>query len=386
MLNRKSNLMIGDGHVGELPASRVVKGRIRRLLAILLFAVLLHMGLMVVLEGLPLLDAVWLSLTTLMTVGYGDITPVTLAGRLATILLIYVGAITIVALIVSDYVEFRFYRRERIRTGQWRFPMKNHIVFINAPQDGSVQYFSRVIRQLRATDEYRSTPVQILTSRFPQGLPRGLSDLGVTQYQGTGDNPEDLKSVYAADARHIIVLAYDEADPISDSLTFDIVHRLSEFQLASRVVVECVRDDNRERFGRLKVGSVLRPVRTYPEILVRALVAPGSEKVLEDLFNQENDHAHRYTVALKGLTWSDIVCALIRADYGTALAYISEDREVVCHPPANEEVTGIGLIVLVRTGTPPTDADMEQALELYRGFIRKWHGTEEKAPIAEISR
>ena len=44
---------------------------------------------------------------------------------------------------------------------------------------------------------------------------------------------------------------------------------------------------NRDRFKALGVRTIIRPVRTYPEIMVRAVVAPGSEKVLEDMFNYE---------------------------------------------------------------------------------------------------
>jgi voltage-gated potassium channel len=107
--------------------------------------------------------------------------------------------------------------------------------------------------------------------------------------------------------------------------------------------------------------------------MVRSVVAPGSEKVLEDLFNYQQDHPHRYEIKLDDLTWADIVSALIRHGIGTALAYIDENNEVICHPPTEDEIEGKGLIVLVKSSDTPSVEVVEKALANYREFIRKWH-------------
>ena len=197
-------------------------------------------------------------------------------------------------------------------------------------------------------------------------------------YHGAGNDPDALKAVHAGSAKHIIVLAADESDASSDSLTFDIAHRLSDSNLGHRTTVECVSDQNRDRFKALGVRTIIRPVRTYPEIMVRAVVAPGSEKVLEDMFNYERDHPHRYDLELDDLIWADIVSALVRHGIGTALAYIDHDNEVVCHPDTNKEVEGKGLIVLVRSADTPDVSVVEEALERYREFLAQWRIMHEK--------
>jgi voltage-gated potassium channel len=107
--------------------------------------------------------------------------------------------------------------------------------------------------------------------------------------------------------------------------------------------------------------------------MVRSVVAPGSEKVLEDLFNYQQDHPHRYELALNNLTWADIVSALIRHGIGTALAYIDTNNEIICHPYPDQEIHGKGLIVLVKSSETPSVEIVEKALVNYRAFIRKWH-------------
>ncbi|MCG2579703.1 MAG: ion channel [Marinobacter sp.] len=362
----------------HLPISGIIRSRIKRLFAIL--GALLVFQVMVIwsVENLTLFESFWLTMTTLVTVGYGDLSPETVIGRVSTVIVMFISAITIMTLIVSDFIEYRFYRRERIVTGRWVYKMKDHIVIINTPRNGGEQYFMRFASQIRAIPEYETVPILILTRQFPSGLPPELADVGLVHFHGSGSDPEALKAAHAGSARHIVVLAADEADPASDSLTFDIAHRLTEANLGNRTTVECVSDQNRQRFKAVGVRTIIRPVRTYPEIMVRAIVAPGSEKVLEDMFNYQNDHPHRYDLKLDNLNWADIVSALVRHGIGTALAYIDNDDEVNCHPPTDEIIEGKGLIVLVKSHDTPSVQVVEEALDRFRMFLEKWHDAQKE--------
>lgn len=368
-----------EHQLAHLPMSGIIRARIKRLFTILGGLLAAQTAIIWAAEDLTLFESFWMTMTTLVTVGYGDYAPATTIGRISTIAVMFVAAITLMTLIVSDFIEYRFYRRERIVTGRWVYKMKDHIVIINTPRNGGEQYFMRFASQVRAVPGYETVPIMLLTRQFPMGLPPELSDVGLVHFHGYGSDPASLKAVHAGSARHIIILAADESDPSSDSLTFDIAHRLSESNLAHRATVECVSDANRERFKSVGVRTVIRPVRTYPEIMVRAVVAPGSERVLEDMFNYQNDHPHRYDLTLDDLNWADIVSALIRHGIGTALAYIDNDNEVVCHPDTHREIEGKGLIVLVKSGETPSVGVVEEALERYRQFLEKWHQLQDDA-------
>ncbi len=367
-----------EHELSHLPMSGMIRARVQRLFTILVGLLVFQTLLIWSVEDLSLPESAWLTMTTLVTVGYGDFAPQTTIGRISTILLMFIAAITIMTLIVSDYLEYRFYRRERILTGRWIYKMQDHIVIINTPMTGGEQYFARFASQVRSVPGYEAIPIMILTRQFPDGLPTELTDTGLVHFHGSGSDPAALKAVHAGSARHIVVLAADESDPSSDSLTFDIAHRLSESNLGHHVTVECVRDENRPRFKSVGVRTIIRPVRTYPEIMVRSVVAPGSEKVLEDLFNYEHDHPHRYDLPLDDLSWADIVSALIRHGIGTALAYIDENDEVLCHPHTDQEIHGKGLIVLVQSSDTPGVEVVEKALANYREFIRKWHSLQDE--------
>jgi len=369
----------------QVPRGGLIRKRVKRLFMILMGLLGTQILIIWSVEDLTLFESLWMTMTTIATVGYGDFAPVTYVGRISTILLMFVGAITMLTLIVSDFIEYRFYRRERILTGRWIYKMNNHIVIINTPKHGGVTYFMRFATQIRSVEGYETIPIMLLTREFPNGLPAELSDLGIVHFHGSGFDPEALKAVHAGSAKYIVVLAADESDPHSDSLTFDIAHRLGELNLGPKTTVECVTDTNRSRFKALGVRAVIRPVRTYPEIMVRAVVAPGSEKVLEDMFNYEQDHPHRYDLKLDDLNWADIVSALIRHGIGTALAYIDENDEVICQPPVTGEIQGKGLIVLVRSSDTPDLEVVKEALQRYRTFMEKWRNMQDTTTTSDIS-
>ena len=84
-----------------------VKGQLQRLFFTLLAILIVHTIAMVQLEQLNVSDAVWLTMTSATTVGYGDLSAQTLAGRMATIILLYVGGIAILAQVAALYFEYR---------------------------------------------------------------------------------------------------------------------------------------------------------------------------------------------------------------------------------------------------------------------------------------
>ena len=161
------------------------------------------------------------------------------------------------------------------------------------------------------------------------------------------------------------MLARDEYSTDSDSYTFDVCYRLFERHLGPKMIVECVDDSNRYRLRDLNIKTVLRPIRSYPEIIVRAMVAPGVELLIEDMFTHANDHAVRFPVWLEGERWADVVNAIVQANLGTPLAYVAKDGEVFTHPDGDERVHAQSLIMLVHTERTPEVQDIHRAIEVH---------------------
>jgi voltage-gated potassium channel len=118
---------------------------------------------------------------------------------------------------------------------------------------------------------------------------------------------------------------------------------------------------NRERMKKLGANVVIRPFRAYPELLVRSLVATGTEEVLENLFIHEGDHMIRLNFFFNEKVWADIVCRFVTADAGIPMAYVNE-TSVHVNPPPNTTCSGTGIILLIKATQHVTVKDAEKCL------------------------
>ncbi len=321
--------------------------RIIKMLMILVGLVVLHSIAMMAFEQLSLGDALWLSLTTVTTVGYGDLSANTTAGRLSTLVLLYGIGISLLAQIVSEFLEFKINVREKKSNGSWRWHMQDHLIIINTPNDNTMDYLTRLVRQIRISPELDDIPIQILTRKFDTGLPVSLTDQGVVHFLGVAENNANLMATDISRAKYVILLARDASNSVSDSMTLDVLMRIRELGTQAYVVAEVTQDENRQRMIDVGADAVIRPVRAYPEFSVRSLVAPGTERVLENLFTHEDDHMVRYHVAIDNLKWADVVCKLISQVGCLAIACVDEQGIVDTNPNPNARLSAKSLICLI---------------------------------------
>lgn len=354
--------------VRSLVPSASPRRALRRLVIVLLMLAVLHVTAIVAFEGLTPFEALWLTMTTMTTVGYGDYTAETYPGRLSTMLLVFLGGIWVAFQTAATYFDYRAERRERMRLGRWRWNMHGHILVLNAPAENATAYLTRLACEFRASRRFGERLLQIVTTRFEGGVPEGglpesLHELGVIHYSGC---PWDFQALAAANAQHadvIVVLAESDSNPGSDSRTLDIVDRLRGMGARGRILAECVDDDNRPRLRRFGADIVVRPLRGYPEMVVRALAAPGAEAILEDLFTSKGDECWRYDVRVAGCLWADLAIILIKHDIGAPIAFRSaDDKEIRINPGPDAQVDADKLYVLVRAGNARPDAAIADLL------------------------
>jgi voltage-gated potassium channel len=360
MKTRLATRRVRSGRPASRVRSRSVRQSLGRLLVLLLGFALLHSAAMVAFEGLSPFQAIWLTMTTMTTVGYGDLSAETALGRLSTMLLVFLGGIWLAFQTAATWFDFRADRRDRMRRGRWRWNMKEHILILNVPAQNAADYLERLVGEFHASTRFAGKPIQLVCRCFPEGLPDELSEAGVVHSDGEPWDQEVLVRAGAPEAEQIVVLALSDTDPGTDGRTLDIVDRVRGLGARARVLAECVDDANRPRLRRFGADTVVRPLRAYPEMIVRALAAPGSEQILEDLFTSQRDECWRYDVRIRGVPWSEIVATLVREDIGVPIAYraAGEDR-IGVNPPPQSEIDADKLFVLVREGNARPDSEIE---------------------------
>lgn len=362
MLRIKSDLRRHRRALRSVQSSSERRSKIMGLLLLLLGLVSLNVLAMMHFENLSIEDSIWLTLTTMTTVGYGDYSAATIGGRLTTIVLLYVFGIFMLAQIAGEWIDLRADRRERKRRGFWDWNMKNHILIINTPDVDGDRYLSLLVEQIRGSKSLKDHPIQIFSSNYPQGLPEDLNHKGVMLHSGAPEGRGQMSAVNVESADYVIVMAVDATDFRSDSITLDILDRLKQYDLSGYIIAECVQDENRDRLKKHGANAVIRPVRAYPELLVRALAAPGTETILEDLFKHDGVHSRRYNVSIPLQPWGKLAARILLAGLGTPLGYVDGVGQIITNPPANEEVDGDALFIMVNHDRIPEQEHIQQAV------------------------
>ena len=172
------------------------------LLALLVITVGGTIGVLVFEPELSIFDAAWWTLVTITTVGYGDIFPTSLGGRIVGVLLMlfgigFLGMLT--ATLASSFVE------DRRRRGKGMEPITTagHILICGW------NYNAReIIEQIRADGKARAYPIVLMAA-----LPESPLDGPHVQFVAGGVSPERLHQANAHAARVAIVLADDNVEP-----------------------------------------------------------------------------------------------------------------------------------------------------------------------------
>ena len=321
--------------------------QIIRLFAVLLGLVVANVSAMMFFEKLSLEDSIWLTMTTITTVGYGDMSATTTFGRLATILLMYLVGIFLLAQIVGEWLDYRLDRKEKMRKGLWRWTMKDHIVIIFTPLQNGARYLRILVQQIRNTPMLADCPIQVLSPHFPDGLPADIASDGVVLNSGRAEGRTSLSEVDVDSARFIILMSEDTTDYRSDSLTLDVLDQLSSFEDKGYIIAECVQEANRKRLFEAGANAVIRPERAYPELMVRAMAAPGTEAILEDLFRHQGNHPRRYDIDFSENNWGVLAGRILQQGLGTPLGYLTTEGEIIVNPSPDDAASGKALFVMV---------------------------------------
>jgi voltage-gated potassium channel len=314
----------------------------------LVLMAVLHVVAMMTIEAMGLSDAIWVTFVTATTVGYGDVSAKTVPGRAATIIIMFFGTIFVLAALASLLFERAAEKRDRKTTGKWRWNLNDHILIISTTGTESVRYLTALVAQLRADPAFAERPVQVMTHGFDaDGLPDGLANLKVVYARGDGDSDEEM-ALCNATAAHMVVVLGDDRTAKADALVYDVVSRVRAAGFQGRIIAECEDDRNRARLSAGPMDSCVRPSRAYPEMLGRAIVAPGAERVIEEIFTFggiECEFVSLGRSADRG-TWRDVVGQTMDAGLGMPIAY-RNDNHVVTSPPSGDRIVADGVYVLM---------------------------------------
>lgn len=230
---------------------------------------------------------VWWAMVTITTVGYGDVVPLTLPGRIVGFLLMISGLIALsllTATVASIFVERKF-RRER---GLATITEHEHIIILGWNRGGE-----QVLRNLFFRLEPQ-TPVVLVNTLAPEHFEQLLltfADRQLHFVRGDFSREEILGKTNLDKARRVIILAdrTDDQVPREQVDQKTLLAALAVKSLAPKIPItaELIFAENRTHLERAHVDDIIIRGEYDSSLIASSIESAGLFKIMQTLLSPE---------------------------------------------------------------------------------------------------
>lgn len=232
-------------------------------------------------------DALWWSMTTLSTVGYGDISPVTPAGRLVGMVTMVLG-VGVLGALAATMATILIDVRDMGRKGLRSYKMQDHLLILGWSS-----------RAAAAIDDFFHDPryasIRAVVIADLEKTP--LEDPRVLFVRGNPGRREVLERASASKAALAMVFPANNSDPKVDLQTALTILTLRRLNPDVRIGAELVSSENHDYLVEVGCDAVIDVSAFGSMLLVRCLQDLGTLHVIEDLLtNKGGSELYRVVV------------------------------------------------------------------------------------------
>ena len=248
------------------------KNRLLQIAAAVLLLAVLFAVLFMYFENVDFYTAFYWAVITMATIGYGDVTPQTGAGRAVAMVAAVAGISTFTAL-VSVLAEYFISSSIRRMMGMHRVKYSGHYVVIG--QGSSIESCVNELLLAMSRGEAQMRPIVVV---FPSDDERKKAELPeeVEVLIGDPTNGETLERAHVREASHVILALEDDSKSVFATL---MVKRMSK----ARVLVEALKAESVELLKQAGADRVILSRSFAGRLLASSVFEPEVVDVVDDL-------------------------------------------------------------------------------------------------------
>ena len=264
-------------------------------------------------------DALWMMLITLATVGYGDVYPITVGGRVATVVSMVMGIGLLSAFITTKAASMAESMRKK-REGRGKVKFKDHFVVCGWSSAGRY-----ALSTLKSEVEDDRTPIILLcdVEKNP------VDDDYIFFIKGNPASEEDLRRVNVENARGVILLADDSrggSDSDIDARTVLAALTMKSIDPDAKITAEVVAHESVEHLRKAGVREIMDSSVVGGGLIARSAIRPGLIELISEIIEKSGSDRRTYTVhvdeEMAGKNLGEVMDGL-KAVYGPNLEVIS---------------------------------------------------------------
>jgi len=303
-------------------------------------------------------DSLWLSLTTITTVGYGDQYAATAGGRIATVILLYLVGLTCFPYAIGQILEYLMEGHERRRRGMndLRGEVRNHILIVNFP---NAQKVRRIITQLRGDPLTAERPI-VLVADGLEMLP--FEEKGVHFVKGSPEESETLLRANVHEASAAVILGLRTDHRTSDAVTAAAVSILEGLNPDLPTVAECANVERLDLFRFCRCDSIIPMEDIAAKLLVQEVREPGVAPFLSELLSTEaGSEFYSAVTQLAGWTFGELLMGLTQTKRRLIPVGLIRQGKKMVNPPPDTAIEAGDRVVLIgweRTDWSAVEAEL----------------------------
>jgi len=325
----------------------LLRENLHKLLLILLVLIIISTAGMLLFEPkVTLPNALWWSIVTLTTVGYGDIAPTTMGGRVIGIIIMFFG-IGILGMFTATIASIFVERKLKEDRGMGAFDLENHVIICEWNFRAK-----EILKELRADPREESTPIVLIaeTEHKP------VNDESLFFIQGAV-NEENLNRANVAKAKTVVILGDDrlednarDAKVVLSTLTVESMNR------DAYTIVELVDGKNVRHCQRAHADEIIVSSEFSSRLISRATLDHGITRVLSELLSsQYGNDLYKITVKpeMVGEEFLEVFSEMKRSKHSTVVAVQKgAEGEVISNPPMDYRLEKDDFLILIAPENP----------------------------------
>jgi len=224
-------------------------------------------------------DALWWSIVTMTTVGYGDFFPISIWGRILVgfpTMLLGVGILGyMLSLVATTMLESKMLETK----GMKELILKNHIIICNF---NSVEKTQQLIHEIHKDVSTQEAHVVIIDNELEE-LPAELASENVHFVKGDPSREATLEQANLKECRAVLIQADNSDVEGSDNKNLKACLTIETIHPEAYTVVECINPENAIFFHRAKCDSVISIASLTGQMMIQELQDPGVNTIISEL-------------------------------------------------------------------------------------------------------
>ena len=224
-------------------------------------------------------DALWWTLVTMTTVGYGDFFPVSAAGRYLIGIPIMIFGIGLLGFILSETATRFIENKSRRLKGMANIVFKNHLVIVNYT---TLEKTLDLVREISGDDKTKDIKIVIIDEELSE-LPVQLQEMDISFVKGDPSKADVLERANIQDASYAIILAQNASDSHSDNLTLAVTLMIEDINSKVITIAECVDPERKDHLKAAGCDSIICLSAFSVSLITQELQDSGVQEVITEI-------------------------------------------------------------------------------------------------------